>query len=79
MTYKQIIWSDHAVMRMRERGYGRGDVRWLLAQGARMVVQTFGGHQKRFGKQGKIRGTMVAVIYMESATAIEIITVEELD
>lgn len=75
VTYKRLWYGQHARLRLRLRGIRRGEVRWLVAKGLPFSVETYGARQKRFGREGIIRGRMARVIYIESATAIEIITV----
>ena len=75
MTYKMIIIGDHAGSRLRQRGFTKGDVRWLLAKGIREPGRTRGG-EFRWTKRGIIGTREARVVYIEDAHRIELVTVE---
>ena len=75
MTYKLILIDAHAAKRMGERGFTRSDVRWLLAQGAPFEARQRTGSDARFGRRGLIRGRDTALVYLEDAHRILVITI----
>lgn len=78
MTHKQLIIPGHAAQRMAERGITKLDVRWLLARGIHSLEETWGGTQ-RHGKRGMVGHREAMVVYIETATTIELITAEWTD
>lgn len=74
MTPKQIIYSDHAERRLRTRRITRQEVRRLLATGARTMAPTVSGAQ-RWQCAGKLGYDDAAVIFIEDATTILVVTV----
>lgn len=78
MTHKKVIFPDHTLDQMRERGFTRADVRRILAVGRAVPVETFHG-EKRHGKvaytkTSRRRGDAM-VVYLEDANRIELVTV----
>lgn len=74
MTNKLIIYRYHAVLRMRQRGFRREDVKWLLAEGLPAEVDDEGKEQ-RAARRGYLGKREAKVIYVETALRIEIVTV----
>ena len=74
MTYKRIEYDPHAIARMKQRGFSRRDVRWLLTQGH--LLATEGSRQHR---GGRVRGRDAKVAYLEDSHRIYVITVMWLD
>lgn len=74
MTYKGMFFRYHAVLRMRERGFRRGDVRWLLAKGVPAEADQV-SNEHRLARQGYIDKREAKVVYVENAQRIEIVTV----
>jgi hypothetical protein len=70
MTYKRIEYDPHAVARMRQRGFDRADVRWLVTQGEPLPP----AGRKRH-RSGWIGGREAKVAYLEDADRIYVITV----
>jgi len=60
---------------MRERGVGRGDVRWVLARGVRTREHALAGRDRRFSKRGVIDRRELEVVYAEDVRRICVITV----
>lgn len=75
MTHKRFLYSQHATFRLSLRGIRRSEVQWLVRRGLPFPALTHGARQKRFGREEIIRGQMARVVYIESATVIEIITI----
>lgn len=76
MTYKRIEYSDHAVLRLRQRNITRHDVRWLLARGERTMEPTKPGAAQRFGCAGLLGKWLAKVIFLEDGHRIHVVTVE---
>lgn len=79
MVHKAILYGDHAVPQMERRGLTRADVKWLLAQGIRTPAPTRAGAAQRWEARGYIGHREAAVIFIETATTVIIVTVEWLD
>jgi len=75
MTNKQIIYSAHAVGRLKRRRVSRTEVRGLLAVGKREVFLAAGSRTVwvRTGYLGKDKAK---VFYLEGRKAIRVITIE---
>lgn len=74
MTNKLITYRYHAVLRMRQRGFRREDVRWLLAKGLPAEVDDEGTEQ-RSARRGHLGKREAKVIFVETALRIEIVTI----
>ena len=74
VTPKQIIYSDHAELRLRTRRITRQNVRRLLATGIRTTAPTAIGAQ-RWQCTGKLDHDDAVVIFIEDATTILVVTV----
>lgn len=75
MTYKMIVLSDHvASKKLPETGITRGEIRWLVRNGAPYAPDTLvSGH--RYARRGFIRQRLAEVIYIEDAHQILIRTI----
>jgi hypothetical protein len=75
VTHTRIIYGAHVIERMDERGIGRSDVKWLLAEGARQAEGSRAGttYWSRRGYPGKQEAK---VVYIETATEIILVTAE---
>lgn len=78
MTYKAIVYTAHAALRMLERSVSRAQVRTTLAAGTVVPTVTKRG-RTRHTKRGAFGGRTLDVVYYEDAAAIEIITVYWVD
>jgi hypothetical protein len=78
VTPKRIIYTGHAVVRLRGRQITRQDVRRLIATGVRSAAPTFAGPQ-RWQCEGQLGRDDAAVIFVEDATTILVLTVYWVD
>lgn len=74
MTHKAIIVSDHAAQRLKARGITRQMVRDVLATGEDVTLAPRPGSDRR-ARMGETAKGLVTVIYRETATTIELVTV----
>lgn len=74
MTYKNIIYSPHAADQMKERGFSREDVRWLLAEGSKTKERSVG--EQRWQCKGYLGKHEAGVVFIERQNEIEIVTVQ---
>lgn len=75
MIPKAIRYVAHSLMRLKQRGFTRADVRFLLARGERSKATSLHGAQ-RWEAKGYVGGREAAVIFIETAYDYLIITVE---
>lgn len=75
MTPKQIRYSDHAAMRLRQRGITRQAVRAVLAQGLAEAARSDAG-EPRWITWGKWKGRDLGVVYVERAAELLVVTVQ---
>lgn len=74
MTYKMLVYSHHARMKMAETGIIAADVRWLVISGLPYAPDTLAsGH--RFARRGYLGKREAEVLYIEDAHRILIRTV----
>lgn len=73
MTNKRVEWARKVGDKMRTRGFGRADVRWLLERGLPVPTVTLRG-ETRFAKQGYVRGREAKVVYLENDERILVIS-----
>jgi len=76
VTYKAIVYSDHAAKMLKVRRLTRSDVRWLIARGVRGEGWSIIG-EKRLTADGKVGKRNLRLVFIERANEIEIVTVME--
>lgn len=74
MTPKRIMYTGHAVVRLRGRHITRQDVRRLIATGVRSKAPTILGAQ-RWQCKGELGRDDATAIFIEDATTILVLTV----
>lgn len=74
VTPKRVMYTGHAVVRLRGRHITRQDVRRLIATGVRSKAPTAIGAQ-RWQCKGKLGRADAAVIFIEDAATILVLTV----
>jgi hypothetical protein len=75
MTFKDIRYSDHAALRIKQRKITRADVRRIIAGSVRQKAATGSGREQRWKSCGKIGKRTFCVIFIERARELEIVTV----
>jgi len=78
VTHKPIEYSAHAAGRLKQRSIRRHAVQWLLARGIREAAPTLGGAQ-RWRVRGFLGRREAAVVFIEDAHRIRVVTVEWLE
>lgn len=79
MTYKAVVYSDHAILRMAEQRITRRNVRFLLTRGGRQPEQAKPGGDSRWSCRGLLGVRQGIVVFVEDAHRIEVITAYFLD
>lgn len=67
----RIIYSDHALKRMKQRGFSQNHVEYVL-QHPSYVKKTFEGGKEAYGE---IDGRDIKVVFFETENYIKIVTI----